>query len=140
SNDTSIIQYGVTPSGLFADSVYNAIWFRNRIETDVYNLLYQSPTKIPQTDGGNALIAATISAACEAAVNNGYLAPGVWNSAGFGALNQGDTLAKGYYVYAPPIATQSQADREARKSVTFQVAAKEAGAIHSVDIIVTVNR
>ncbi|MBY4751890.1 DUF3383 domain-containing protein [Burkholderia dolosa] len=140
SNDTSIIQYGVTPSGIYVDSVYNAIWFRNRIETDVYNLLYQSPTKIPQTDGGNALIAATISAACEAAVNNGYLAPGVWNSAGFGALNQGDTLAKGYYVYAPPIATQSQADREARKSVTFQVAAKEAGAIHSVDIIVNVNR
>ncbi|MBG0865505.1 DUF3383 domain-containing protein [Burkholderia sp. 9779_493] len=140
SNDTSIIQYGVTPSGLFADSVYNAIWFRNRIETDVYNLLYQSPTKIPQTDGGNAQIAATISAACEAAVNNGYLAPGVWNSAGFGALNQGDTLAQGYYIYAPPIATQSQADREARKSVTFQVAAKEAGAIHSVDILVNVNR
>ncbi|MBR8123226.1 DUF3383 domain-containing protein [Burkholderia multivorans] len=140
SNDTSIIQYGVTPSGLFADSVYNAIWFRNRIETDVYNLLYQSPTKIPQTDGGNAQIAATISAACDAAVNNGYLGPGVWNSAGFGALNQGDTLAKGYYVYAPAIATQSQADREARKSVTFQVAAKEAGAIHSVDILVNVNR
>ncbi|AIO65023.1 DUF3383 domain-containing protein [Burkholderia oklahomensis] len=140
SNDTSIIQYGVTPSGLFADSVYNAIWFRNRIETDVYNLLYQSPTKIPQTDGGNAQIAATISAACEAGVNNGYLAPGVWNSAGFGALSQGDTLAQGYYVYQPPIATQSQADREARKSVVFQVAAKEAGAIHSVDILVNVNR
>ncbi|WP_407971460.1 DUF3383 domain-containing protein [Burkholderia pyrrocinia] len=140
SNDTSIIQYGVTPSGLFADSVYNAIWFRTRIETDVYNLLYQSPTKIPQTDGGNGQIAATISAACEAGVNNGYLAPGVWNSAGFGALNQGDTLAQGYYVYQPPIATQSQADREARKSVVFQVAAKEAGAIHSVDILVNVNR
>jgi hypothetical protein len=140
SNDTSIIQYGVTPSGLFTDSVYNAIWFRNRIETDVYNLLYQNPTKIPQTDAGNALIAATIEAACEAGVNNGYLAPGVWHSAGFGALNQGDTLAKGYYVYAPPIAAQSQADREARKSVTFQVAAKEAGAIHSVDILVNVNR
>lgn len=73
-------------------------------------------------------------------MNNGCLAPGVWNSAGFGALNQGDTLAKGYYVYAPPIATQSQADREARKAVTFQVAAKEAGAIHSVDILVNVNR
>ncbi|KVP40839.1 DUF3383 domain-containing protein [Burkholderia ubonensis] len=140
SNDTSIIQYGVTPSGLFADSVYNAIWFRIRIETDVYNLLYQSPTKIPQTDGGNAQIAAKISSSCDAAVNNGYLAPGVWNSGGFGALNQGDTLAKGYYVYAPPIATQSQADREARKSVVFQVAAKEAGAIHSVDILVNVNR
>ncbi|MCY1215552.1 hypothetical protein D9M68_438330 [compost metagenome] len=139
-NDTAIIQYGVTPSGIFIDSVYNSIWFQNRVQTDVYNLLYQSPTKIPQTDAGNALIATAIEAACDAAVNNGYLAPGVWNSGGFGALKQGDTLAKGYYVYAPPIALQSQADREARKSVPFQVAAKEAGAIHSVDILVNVNR
>ncbi|MNT74193.1 hypothetical protein D3C72_2129930 [compost metagenome] len=73
-------------------------------------------------------------------MNNGYLAPGVWNSAGFGALKQGDTLSKGYYVYTPPIAAQSQVDREARKSVSFQVAAKESGAIHSVDIAINVNR
>lgn len=139
-NDTAIVQYGVTPSGIFIDSVYNSIWFQNRIQTDVYNLLYQSPTKIPQTDAGNALIAAVITSACDAAVNNGYLAPGVWNSGGFGALKQGDTLAKGYYVYVPPIALQSQADREARKSVPFQIAAKEAGAIHTVDILVNVNR
>lgn len=139
-NDTAIVQYGVTPSGIFIDSIYNSIWFQNRIQTDVYNLLYQSQTKIPQTDAGNALIGTTIEAACAAAVNNGYLAPGVWNSDGFGALKQGDTLAKGYYVYVPPIALQSQADREARKSVAFQVAAKEAGAIHTVDILVNVNR
>ena len=140
SNDTAIIQYGVTASGIFIDSIYNAIWFQNRIQTDVYNLLYQSQTKIPQTDAGNALIAATITAACDAAVNNGYLAPGVWQAGGFGALKQGDTLTKGYYVYAPPLALQSQADREARKSVPFQIAAKEAGAIHTVDILVNVNR
>lgn len=140
NNDTAIIQYGVTPSGIFIDSVYNSIWFQNRIQTDVYNLLYQSTTKIPQTDAGNALIAAVITSACDAAVNNGYLAPGVWNSGGFGAISQGDTLAKGYYVYAPPIALQSQSDREARKSVPFQIAAKEAGAIHTVDILVSVNR
>ncbi|QJP68888.1 DUF3383 family protein [Burkholderia glumae] len=139
-NDTSILQYGVTPSGIFADSVYNAIWFRNAIQTAVYNLLYQSPTKIPQTDAGNALIASTISAVCDEAVTNGYLAPGTWNSAGFGALAQGQMLSKGYYIYTPPIASQSQADRAARKSVVFQIAAKEAGAIHSADIAVTVNR
>lgn len=140
SNDTAIVQNGVTPSGIFIDSVYNSIWFQNRIQTDVYNLLYQSPTKIPQTDAGNALIAAALESGCAAAVNNGYLGPGVWNSAGFGALKQGDTLSKGYYVYTPPIATQAQSDREARKSVPFQIAAKEAGAIHSVDILVNVNR
>ncbi|VVE41381.1 hypothetical protein PMO31116_04137 [Pandoraea morbifera] len=140
ANGTAILQNGVTPSGIFIDSVYNSIWFQNRIQTDIYNLLYQSPTKIPQTDAGNALIATVIESACAAAVNNGYLAPGVWNSAGFGALKQGDTLAKGYYVYTPPIATQAQSDREARKSVPFQIAAKEAGAIHSADILVNVNR
>ncbi|ACR28708.1 DUF3383 domain-containing protein [Burkholderia glumae] len=139
-NNTSILQYGVTPSGIFVDSVYNALWFRNDIQTAVYNLLYTSPTKIPQTDAGNAQIAATISSVCDQAVTNGYLAPGTWNSAGFGALAQGQALSKGYYIYTPPIASQSQADREARKSVVFQIAAKEAGAIHSADIAVTVNR
>ena len=139
-NNTSILQYGVTPSGIFVDSVYNALWFRNDIQTAVYNLLYTSPTKIPQTDAGNAQIAAKISSVCDQAVTNGYLAPGVWNSAGFGAIVQGQTLSKGYYIYTPPIASQSQADREARKSVVFQIAAKEAGAIHSADIAVTVNR
>ena len=94
---------------------------------------------MPQTDAGNQLIASVIEAACEAAVNNGYLAPGVWNSAGFGALKQGDPLS-GLLRVRPAIATQSQADREARKAVPFQVAAKEAGAIHTVDILVTVNR
>ncbi|MDM8357476.1 DUF3383 domain-containing protein [Pandoraea communis] len=140
SNDTAIVQNGVTPSGIFIDSVYNSIWFQNRIQTDIYNLLYQSPTKIPQTDAGNALIATVIESACAAAVNNGYLAPGVWNSDGFGALRKGDTLSKGYYIYTPPIATQAQSDREARKAVPFQIAAKEAGAIHSADILVNVNR
>ncbi|MDN7441199.1 DUF3383 domain-containing protein [Burkholderia cepacia] len=139
-NNTAIVQYGVTPSGIFVDSIYNAIWFKNAVQTAVYNLQYQSPTKIPQTDAGNALIAGAISSVCDQAVTNGYLAPGVWNSAGFGAIVQGQTLSKGYYVYSPPISSQSQADREARKSVSFQVAAKEAGAIGDVDIALTVNR
>ncbi|MCA8492560.1 DUF3383 domain-containing protein [Burkholderia arboris] len=139
-NNTAIVQYGVTPSGIFVDSIYNAIWFKNAVQTAVYNLQYQSPTKIPQTDAGNALIAGAISSVCDQAVTNGYLAAGVWNSAGFGAIVQGQTLSKGYYVYAPPISSQSQADREARKSVSFQVAAKEAGAIGDCDVALTVNR
>jgi hypothetical protein len=64
----------------------------------------------------------------------------VWNSAGFGTLNQGDFLAKGFYVYAPAVATQNQSDREARKSVPIQVAAKLAGAVHTIDVQITVNR
>ena len=140
NNATAIIQHGQTPSRLFVDSVYNSIWFKFAIQTGVYNLLYQSLTKISQTDTGDHVIQTAIESVCVQAVANGYLAPGTWNSDGFGALQQGDFLPKGYYVYAPPIATQTQSDREARKSVPFQVAAKEAGAIHTVDILVNVNR
>lgn len=68
------------------------------------------------------------------------MAPGVWNADGFGNLNRGDTLSSGYYLYAPPVATQSQADREARKAPVIQGAFKLAGAIHSVDVIANFNR
>ena len=74
------------------------------------------------------------------AVNNGLVAPGVWNAGGFGQLQQGQMLSSGYYVYAPLVASQSQADREARKSVPIQVAAKLAGAVHSVNVLINVNR
>lgn len=139
-NATAIIQQGVTSTGAFFDEVHGLDWLENTIQTAVYNLLYTSLTKIPQTDEGNHLIVTTIEDRLLQAVANGLVAPGKWNAAGFGQLRQGDMLTKGFYVYAPPVATQSQADREARRSVPIQVAAKLAGAIHFVDVLINVNR
>jgi len=140
NNDTAIIQYGKSGGGYYFDEIQNTDWFAYSIQNAVFNLLYTSTTKIPQTDAGNHLIANVIEGACIQAVNNGTLAPGYWNSNGFGQIKQGDFLPTGYYVYQPPISSQSQADREARKSVAFQVAAKLAGAVQSTDIVVNVNR
>lgn len=139
NNSTAIIQYGVTPSGLFIDSVLNVIWFRSELVTALYNMLYTSTTKVPQTDAGMHQIQTVIENVCVQAVNNGYLAPGYWDVGGFGTLNQGDFMPKGFYVYTPPISSQSASDRAARKSVPFQIAAKEAGAVQSVYVSVTVN-
>lgn len=140
NNNTAIIEKGVAASGDFLDIITGTDWLALAIQNSVFNLLYTSNTKIPQTDPGTHLLVTTIESVCSQGVTNGLLAPGVWNSGGFGSLEQGDYLAKGFYVYAPPVATQLQADREARKSVVIQVAAKLAGAIHTVDIIVNVNR
>lgn len=140
NNDTNIIQDGVMVNGYFFDEVHGTDWLQNAVQTAIYNLLYTSTTKVPQTDAGVNLIISTICQQLDQAVTNGLVAPGVWNASGFGALSQGDTLARGYYVYAPPVATQSQADREARKSPVIQAAIKLAGAIHSVDCIINVNR
>lgn len=140
NNDTAIIQNGVMASGDFIDEITGIDWLAITIQNQVYNLLYTNPTKIPQTDAGNNQIIVAIEAVCSQGVINGLLAPGVWKSNGFGTLKSGDFLAKGFYVYAPPVASQLQADREARKSVPFQIAAKLAGAIHTVDILINVNR
>jgi hypothetical protein len=139
-NSTAIIVGGRMFGDAYIDEIVGLDWFANRVQTDVWNLLYGSDTKIPQTDAGNQQIANAIEASCVAAVNNGLLGPGTWTNTGFGQLKQGQFMAKGYYVYAPPIASQASADRAARKSVPFQVAAKLAGAVHTADITLNVNR
>lgn len=139
-NNTAIIQEGVMAVGYFFDEVMGTDWLRNTCQVNCYNALYTSPTKVPQTDPGTHVLVNAVNAAGVAGVNNGLLAPGQWNAAGFGALNQGDTLSTGFYTYAPPVATQSQADREARKSVPIQMAAKGSGAIHFANISILFNR
>jgi hypothetical protein len=140
NNATAIIQQGVMSSGAFFDETQGLDWLQNAVQTAVFNLLYTSTTKIPQSDAGVNQIVATCEQSLSQAVTNGLLAPGVWNAAGFGALQQGQTLAKGYYIYAGPVANQSQSDRAARKSPTVQIAAKLAGAVHFVNVIISVNR
>lgn len=140
NNDTAIIVNGKVASGAYIDEIWGLDWLANTVQTSVYNLLYTSQTKIPQTDSGNQLIANSINQALAAGVNNGLIAPGTWTQQGFGQLQTGDYLDTGYYIYTPPVALQLQADREARKSVLFQIAVKLAGAIHTVDVEIRVNR
>lgn len=140
NNNTAIIENGVMSSGDFMDIITGTDWLSLDIQTSVYNLLYTSTTKIPQTDTGVNLILTTVENECSQAVTNGMLAPGVWNSGGFGSLKQGDFLSKGFYCYAPPVSKQNQADRAARKAPTIQIACKLAGAIHTANVIINVNQ
>lgn len=105
SNDTAIIQEGVMANGDFFDEVHGLDWLQNDLQTAVYNLLYTSTTKIPQTDQGINRVVTTLCQRLEQAVANGLVAPGVWNGPEFGALKTGQVLSAGYYVYAPPVAT-----------------------------------
>ncbi len=138
TNATSIIVNGKVASGQFIDTIWGVDWLANNVQTNVYNLLYGT-NKVPQTDAGMHTIGTAIEASLADGVNNALLAPGIWTAAGFGQLVTGQFLQKGYYVYQPPISTQSAADRAARKSVPFQVAAKLAGAVHSVNVTIDVN-
>lgn len=140
-NDTAIIQEGTMASGIFFDERHSTDWLSNQVQTDVYNLFYTSPTKIPQTDPGVHQVVTTVENSLARGVFNGMIAPGIWTSSlEFGVLKQGQALAKGYYVYAAPLAIQAQGDRELRKAPPIQCAIKLAGAIHSANVAINVNR
>ncbi len=140
NNNTAILESFISGSGIYADVLIGSDNFAIQLQTDIYNLLYLSPTKIPQTDPGTHQITTVIKNDCVQYVNNGFIAPGVWNVGGFGQLAQGDFMATGYYIFAPSVNTQNPTDRLARKSVPIQVAIKLAGAVQTVNLAVTVNQ
>jgi hypothetical protein len=140
NNGTQLIQYGVCSSGQYIDTIQGVDWFQNDVQTQVFNVLYTSTTKVPQTDAGINQLTNACTSACQDAVNNGLSAPGQWNGPSFGSLQTGQYLKNGYYVFAPSVSTQSQSDRDARKSPPIQIALKLAGAVNTVDVLVTVNQ
>lgn len=126
----------------FWDQVYNLCWFVGALQVAGFNYLAQSSTKIPQTEQGMDGLKGAYRAVCEQGVTNQYLAPGSWTSSTtFG--NQQDflnnILQRGYYIYSVPIAQQAQSARAARQAPLVQIAAKQAGAIHSSSVIVNMN-
>ena len=140
ANDTAILQQGVMANGDFFDERHGLDWLQNYVQTNLYNLLYTSTSKIPQTDAGVTRLLACVEQSMDQSVTNGLVAPGVWNGGAVGQLSFGDTLTKGYYVYAQPLSAQAQADREARKAPLIQVACKLAGAVHYADVQINVVR
>lgn len=126
----------------FYDQVYNLGWFVGALQIAAFNYLATTGTKIPQTENGMDGLKGAVRQVCQQAVTNQYCAPGTWNSPDtFG--NQVDFLQNisqvGYYIFSQPITQQSQAARVAREAPIIQVALKEAGAINSATIIVSIN-
>jgi Protein of unknown function (DUF3383) len=139
-NDTAILQYGTMSGPAFFDEIQGLDWLQNAVQTACYNLLYANTTKVPQTDSGVNQFVVAIAGIFDQGVANGLMAPGVWSAPGFGQLSQGQYLKTGYYIYAPPVSSQSESDRAARVSPPIQCAVKLAGAIQQVLININVNR
>jgi hypothetical protein len=139
-NGTAFIEEGTSCSGNWTDLVIGADWLAGEIQTAVFNALYGTPTKIPQTDAGMNQLIVAMASACGLAVNNGFCAPGIWFSAGFGTLSFGQNLPTGFYIWAGPMALQSEAVRQTRAAPIAQIALKTSGAIQSSLIQLVINQ
>lgn len=126
----------------FFDDVYNLQWLVGALQVAGFNALAKASTKLPQTEDGVSVLKGAYRQVLEQAVANQYGAPGTWNSATtFGIQTDffRNISERGYYIYSAPVSSQSAVDRAARKSPLIQIAMKEAGAIHSSNVIVFIN-
>lgn len=135
---------GVLCSGAndFQDNRYNIIAFLDAVATDMYNLLKTTGTKIAQTIVGVNKLIDRGEKTTRGFVKAGVFAPGTWTlpeTFGNVAVFNNAIETQGFYWLAGSLSDQSAADRQNRISPTLQCAVKNAGAIHSVDIIINFN-
>ena len=137
----AIFAEGWTQAGDWIDVRYWLDWITKAMQSEVYTLLRQHPTRVPQTAEGLASIEAAIERVCEAGRRNGGIAPGrvaetVANDIRLASNNPAfdGFLPTGYLVAIGSIADQLQIDRDARRSPTIRVWLKGSGAMHHVTI------
>lgn len=111
-------------SGSWLDTTHGLLWLENRCEVDMFNLLYQSATKVPYTQSGINTAAATLTRSLEAAVRNGLAAPGF--------LPDGTYLPEGFEVTAVALADVPSSDRGNRIYSGLGFKMVGAGALHEV--------
>lgn len=136
----NMLAEGVMLGGTFIDEVMGLDAFIDACQKQAFSTLQTSPTKIPQTDKGQAKLIGSLNVIGEEFRRNGFLAGGVWRGDDIGELTYGDRLEDGFYFYSDSFDTQSQADREERKMMPIMCAVKLAGAGHSVDLLIQFNR
>lgn len=126
----------------FVDNQYNLIGFVDAIQIGQLNLLGGTSTKISQRDKGVNQIVDQAEKDCARFVRADVFGSGEWTSPDY--FGDYDTFTrnireKGYYVLAGLLRNQPQSERQERKSPVIQIAVKNSGAIHSVDLIINFN-
>jgi hypothetical protein len=112
--------------GSWLDTTHGLLWLENRIETDMFNLLYQSNTKVPYTQAGLNTAQAVLERSLEAAVRNGLAASGF--------LPDGTYLPLGWSVDSVALGNVSSGDKGSRsyRGLSFKMVG--AGALHEVSV------
>lgn len=126
----------------FVDNVYNLTAFVDAIQVGQFNVLKLTATKIPQTIEGVNQMVSQAERDSRRFVKAGVFAPGAWTKPDtFGDFDTFNRSIEqfGFYVLSGLLRDQPVADRQARKSPPIQIAVKNAGAIHSVDVIINFN-
>lgn len=134
-----MLENGVTADGTWFDEVIGIDQLANDLQMACMDVITNATTKVPYTDSGVLRFVNACNAACQDAVDRGFLSPGVWDQPDVLDLATGDVLESGYLVMAQPVADQSAANRNNRICPPLYVAVHLTGAIHCVALKIYVN-
>jgi hypothetical protein len=133
SSSYAMVAPGIMSSGMWTDKRIGIDWLTAWLQNGVF--VYLATNYVPQTNAGVAQILHCIATLMAQAVTNGLIAKGgIWNGNAIGTVVSGQTLADGWYAYGQPIATQSQAQFDARNAPPITIIAIGAGAIQGVQL------
>lgn len=139
--DIGIPKIFISGANLFSDQLYTRLALQVDLQIAGFNYLATTTTKIPQTAAGMDGLKGAYRSVMKRYVGVGVFAPGIWNgSTRFGSPADHDRNIEefGFFIFSLPIAQQAQSERDARVAPLVQIAAKEAGAIHSSDVVILV--
>lgn len=124
--DNNIYSDSQMADGGWFDTVHGTDWMKDHAEKGVFNLIMQSPTKIPYTDAGVGRCEQRLEQTLRQAVRNGLCAPGY--------DTEGVYHEQGFTIYTIPVGDVSAAVKGTRiyKGMTFK--AVGAGALQGAVI------
>ena len=134
---TSLIYYrGMNIDGSWTDQGIALDWLQNQLQVAVFNAFQAAPL-VPGTDSGVLYLENSMTPVFGQCLSNGLIAPGTWNGAvTVGNIKQGDPVPAGYYVYGPPVASQTSAQRTARQCPPMTAILIGAGALQGANILI----
>ena len=135
----TVLERGFTGSVLRVDEVIALDKIKGDIQTELLTML-TGDEKFPQEDSSTSRFTSAIADVLENYRAIGYIAPGIWNGAPFGSVENGQALERGYAIYADTFDNQSQADRLARKAMPIPVGICLSGSVESIVINVIVQQ
>lgn len=133
-----VLEPGVMMDGSWFDEVIGVDQLVNDIQVACFEVLKNTPTKIPYTDAGALQFVIACNRVCADAVNRGFIGPGIWTGPDVLNLASGDALDAGYVCQVEPVANQSATRREQRICPPIYICLILQGAIHFVTIQVNV--
>lgn len=128
------VETGASASGMRFDEVLYVDRIVKEIQDSLYDMVANSPAKMPQTDPTSTLFLGEIYRILENYYNYGVLADNPWRGPDVGTIKTGDTVSHGYAGFVDSFDTQSAEDRAAHKAMPIRLILCLSGSVESIVI------